>query len=331
MPPVADPPEMRPPPLPASPATDDQIDPTDPRYQMIKNSLGIKTTLEPAGPTPAVLADAKANRDGPTVAKDDVPRLQVGPTPPRFDAPPARPPVRLVNNRSVAIEFEVTRFGLSKVKTVELWVTRSNGGAWHKMDEMAGSQSPFRARLGSDGEYGFKLVFESESGMRSPAPRMGQIPDLVLELDTTPPQLAIFAPRPVPDQPGKVILSWSMTDTNPDRSSAATRLEYSADGQTWQPIELPGGRPSWDTYEWTLPPGVPPKVLLRLTARDKAGNVATAASSDKVSIDLVAPEGKITGVRPPVAEPDKGPMPRVVEAKPGSWGTPPFSGIRFEY
>jgi len=152
-----------------------------------------------------------------------------------------------------------------------------------------------------------------------------------VELDTTPPQLAIYPPRLVTDQPGKVNLSWSMADTNPDRGPTATRLEYSADGQTWQPIALPAGRPNWDSIEWTLPPGVPPRVLLRLTARDKAGNVATATTNEKVSIDLVAPEGRITGVRPPAAEPDKGPMPRVVEAIPDFWGTPPFGGIRHSY
>src|SRR5262249_46245775 len=137
-------------------------------------------------------------------------------------------------------------------------------------------------------------------------------PDLAMGYDTPPPHLDIFPPRPVPDQPGKVVLSWSMTDRNPDRGSAATRLEYSTDGETWRPIELPNGRLNWGSIDWTLPLGVPPKVLFRLTVRDKAGNVATAVTDHKVSIDLVAPEGKITGVRRQQAEPDRGPMPRVV-------------------
>jgi len=329
MPPSADPPELRPPPLPATPTSDDQVDPSDPAFQMIKNSLGIKTTLDPAGPTPAVLADAKAAPIGPTIQKDESPPM-VGAAP-RFDAPPARPSVKLVNNRSLALDFEVTKSGLSKVKTVELWVTRNGGATWHKMDEMAGCQSPFSARLGSDGAYGFTMVFVSESGMRSPEPRAGQPPELSMELDTTPPHLDIFPPRPVPDQPGKVVMSWSMTDANPDRSPTATRLEYSADGQTWESIALPAGRPNWGTYEWTLPPGVPPKVLFRLTARDKAGNVTTAVTNEKVSIDLVAPEGKITGVRSQEADPDRGPMPRVVEAIPDFWGMPSLGGLRFEY
>src|SRR5262245_43047600 len=234
MPPVAVAQELRPPPPPATPSSDDHVDPSDPAFQMIKNCPGIKTPLDPAGPTPAVLADAKAAPVGPSLQKDEPPPM-VGAAP-RLDVPPARTPVKLVNNRSLALDFEVTRSGLSKVKTVELWVTRNGGGTWHKMDEMAGCQSPFSARLGSDGAYGFKMVFESESGMRSPEPRPGQIPELDIELDTTPPHLDIFPPRPVPDQPGKVVLSWSMTDRNPDRGSAATRLEYSTDGETWRPI-----------------------------------------------------------------------------------------------
>jgi hypothetical protein len=65
---------------------------------------------------------------------------------------------------------------------------------------------------------------------------------------------------------------------------------------------------------WKLPSGVPPKVLLRVTVRDKAGNVGTAVTSEKMSVDLVAPEGRLTGVRPQGQGPEPGPMPRDVEA-----------------
>ena len=96
---------------------------------------------------------------GPTPKLEMAPTITVGPV------PPAAKPVPLLNSRAVELDFEVTRAGLSKIKAVELWTTRDGGATWKQTDRMEGARPPFRTRLGSEGEYGFRLVFESESGM----------------------------------------------------------------------------------------------------------------------------------------------------------------------
>jgi hypothetical protein len=318
-----------------APKPSEPVDPNDPALRMIKDALNIKTTiLDKAAPPPVILADAK--RDADPVPAPPIP--MAGP-PPRLDSPeprfadrppmipntPAARPVPLLNNRAVELDFEVTRAGLSKVRAVELWTTRDGGTTWKQTDRMEGSRPPFRTRLGSEGEYGFRLVFESESGMRTPEPKPGQSPELVLELDTTPPRVAIGVPRPVVGEPGKVILTWSAADAHLDRDPSATSPEYSTDGQTWQPIErqATGLGPYGGSCEWTLPPGAPSRVLLRVTVRDKAGNVGSAVTSDKVSVDLVPPEGKVTGVRVQGQGPEPGPMPHEVRAAAPTVGVAP--------
>jgi hypothetical protein len=212
-----------------------------------------------------------------------------------------------------------------------LWTTRDWGKTWAKTDRMAGAQSPFRTKLGSEGEYGFRLVFESESGMRTPEPKPNDDPDLKLELDLTPPFVTLQAPVRVPadplgqlgiGDPNSVRLRWHAVERNFDFDYV--KLEYSADGQSWHPINLQGAskRSGIGTFDWTPPAEVPPRVLFRVTVRDKAGNYASATSSKPMVIDLVPPEGRLTGVRTPGPEPEVGPMPRDLSGRASTLSSP---------
>jgi len=299
--------DVRPAPPPADPKLPDVPDPSEPGFQLIKRELGLKTTvLDKSEPLPEVLRDAKPNdlRIGPPAV----------PTPPgAVKAPPA---VKLVNNRSIELDFEVTKVGRSNIRSTELWATRDGGVTWRKVDQKFGCESPFCTRLASEGTYGFKLVFESESGKRTREPLSGQPPDSSLELDTSPPVITLFLPEELPDPAGRVRLNWSMTD--PHLDPARVRLDYSSDGKVWNSIEKVDACKNQNgsySHFWTMPREVPPRVLLRVTVRDKAGNVGSAQTNDKVAVDLVQPEGKITRLRIAGAESEPGPMPRLVDAR----------------
>jgi len=262
--------------------------------------------------------DAKSNsgQPTPTIGGPAVPPPAIIPDlPPLSAGVQAGPqPIKLVNNRSIELDFDITKTGRSKIRSVELWATRNRGATWQKMDQLMGCESPFATRLTSEGTYGFKLVFQSESGRQTKDPAPGEEPDVSLELDTTPPVISLFEPVAVPGQPGKVRLRWQATDAHLD--STSVRVEYSTDGTDWNPIVAAksGLEAGAHSYDWTIPRTVPPRVLLRVTARDLAGNVGSAQTNDKVAIDLVAPEGKIKRVRVAVAEPENGPLPRVVDS-----------------
>ena len=176
----------------------------DPGFQLVKRSMGIDTTvLNPKESLPPVLVDAKRNE-----LAADVPDIRVGPAPmnvPRLEAPPIIVPnvaLQLINKRDISFDFEVTRIGLSKIAAVELWTTRDSGKTWCCTDKRSGCTSPFKTRLGSEGEYGFRLVFESESGMRTEEPAAGAKPDLRVKLDTTPPKVEFVRVTQAPNRPG---------------------------------------------------------------------------------------------------------------------------------
>lgn len=305
------------------------VDFSDPAVQMIKKELGIRTTvLDRSVPLPAVLADAQRGAEPPIAPIGDVPPpmpmvgspmprlgpptgtdLDLSPPTLRLDVPAVPQPVRLVNRREIELDFEITKACLSRITATQLWATRDAGATWQMIDRMGGGQSPFRTRLANEGMYGFRLVFEAESGVRTPIPNHRDAPDLVMELDATPPQISIYPPTAA--KGGNVRLHWSVVDKHPDPSSV--RLEYSADGQSWHPINRLATLLDSNWHEWTLPPGLPSMVFFRVTARDKAGNSGTAITSGKMSVDLVAPAGKVTGLRVQGAELEKGPMPRSLE------------------
>lgn len=248
----------------------------------------------------------------PSIIPDVVPPRV--PPPPRVRVPPLGSATRPINDRAVALDFGLTRIGSSPVKAVELWTTRDGGATWAMTDRINGCVSPFRTRLGSDGEYGFRLVLESESGLRTSEPKRGDAPDVRLVLDTTPPRVADVSLEPTDAGANQVRVRWTMADADLDRDRV--RIEYSTDGQAWRPAILQpqtfDDSPDRFSRIWSVPPGLPHRVMVRVMVHDRAGNTSTAELPKAVSIDLRAPEGRIIGLRRP--GPEIGPMPRVVES-----------------
>ena len=211
-------------------------------------SVGTRSPGRAARPGADGRADAATRPPASAAGPDDRGRVirppaPNDPPPPPPNIPPtaATTPVPLVNTRAVALDFEVTRSGPSKVTAVELWTTRDGGATWAKTDRMTGCQSPFRTRLGSDGEYGFRLVMESGSGMRTPEPaRARETGHAACVLDTKPPTVVLFMPQPIPGHAGKVQLRWQRTDPHLDPNYI--RLEYSVDGLAWHAIPVGGAR-----------------------------------------------------------------------------------------
>lgn len=337
------PPVILPPSNPRSDPKTETPDPNDPAFQMIKRELGIQTTVvDKSLPVPDVLVQAK-KEDVPIappipdvlpvpMAGSPTPRLEPPPVPnvpgvPRADPPPTFQSTKiLVNTRDIAIDFEVTKMGLSKVKAVELWTTRDGGTNWAKTDEMQGCASPFKTRLGSEGEYGFKLEFVSESGRRSESQRIQS----KVELDTMVPSANFDQIYRSPSMTDHTRIQWKMSDTNLDLGHV--KLEYSIDATTWHlihdgPIDQnshwrrpaqPGGQLAFEQgyfRDWLPPQNLPYEVHFRLRVQDRAGNSTVIQTPTKVSIDQIAPEGKITGIRATPSNAEIGPMPRVVDSR----------------
>lgn len=229
--------------------------------------------------------------------------LTPGPGPTEKEA--TAPAVQPVNNPQVTLEYQVDEFGPSGVGGVDLYMTQDNGRTWNPIAAKEGTPPPaappgqpsrrtLTVTLGADGSYGFAMVVRSGAGLSMPPPANGDPPQMRVELDTQLPKALLYGPEPSPGQRDSLVIRWKATDKNlGDRPVSLEWAEHPR-GE-WKPI---GERqlPNTGSYTWRVEKSTPPKVYLRLTVRDTAGNVAVAETSKPLTVDLVMPKAHLVGV-----------------------------------
>jgi hypothetical protein len=223
----------------------------------------------------------------------------------------ALPPLRIVNKRQVQLDFDVARFGPSGLGSVDVYVTLDEGATWEKSpvdpgailpavtDNRAGSvpvHGSVTVHLNKEAAaYGFYIVVKSRAGLGKPAPQKGEPPQVRLEVDTTLPEAELYSPQPDPSKRDALVLTWRAADRNLAPNPITLEWAERREGK-WQVIgepEMPnagGTGGATGRYVWQVPEKVPPKVYLRLTVRDTAGNVAVAQTSEPILVDLSVPE-----------------------------------------
>ena len=135
--------------------------------------------------------------------------------------------------------------------------------------------------------YGFHLVVKSGAGLAKSGPMPGDTPQVRIECDTTQPLAELYQPQPDGERANSLLLTWKAEDRNLAENPIS--LEWSGDGSKWHSIG-DAKLPNTGRFSWHLPANIPAKVHLKLTVRDKAGNVAVAQTSEPVLIDLKRPE-----------------------------------------
>jgi hypothetical protein len=158
-----------------------------------------------------------------------------------------------------------------------------------------GGRQQATVELPGEGIYGFILVVKSKAGLGKPPPRPGDVPEIRVEVDTTPPLAQLFAPSPDPLQPGALILKWNATDANNNLTNHPITLEWAEkrDGP-WTIIMA--DMPNTGKYSWPLPDHLPVQVYMRLRVKDLAGNESIAVTQDPQLVDLSEPEGRLLDV-----------------------------------
>jgi hypothetical protein len=205
----------------------------------------------------------------------------------------ALPALQMVNTRQLSIDYEVTKEGPSGIGKVELWMTHDDGKYWERFAENPNLKPPMNVELPGEGIYGFRLVLQSKAGRNKPPPQSGDLPEMRVELDSTPPSAQLFRPEPDPNQADGLILSWSASDRN--LAQRPITLQWAEQpGKEWHTIV--SDWPNDGRYIWKLTKDIPYLVYLRLTVHDSAGNSATAETPEPVCIDLVKPDGRILGI-----------------------------------
>lgn len=214
------------------------------------------------------------------------------------------PPVKILNKKQVKLDFNVVKYGPSGLGSVDVYVTTDEGASWAKAEGKpevtlpvsteTRNPSPVRGsvtvQLPREGiVYGFYLVVKSRAGLSKPAPSPGTRPHVRIEVDTTMPVADLL--RPQADTTGRadtLVLMWKASDKNLALNPIS--LEWAANPEG--PWAFIGDQqlPNTGRYAWTITDTVPPKVFLKLTVRDTAGNVAVAQTREPVLIDLIEPD-----------------------------------------
>lgn len=218
-------------------------------------------------------------------------------------------PVQVVNRRQVRLEYEVVKTGSSGIGTVEVYVTLDDGLNWSLAATEPVMIPPTEAagvgpqRLGvmlpltQEGVvHGFTLVVKSKAGLGRPAPQRGEAPQIRVELDSTHPDASLLNVLADPNRREALVINYKATDRN--LANMPVQLEWSErrDGP-WNPVSE-GEIANSGKFLWLVPTQVPPSVFMRLTVKDKAGNVAIAQTPEPILVDLHVPEFNVLGIQP---------------------------------
>ena len=211
-----------------------------------------------------------------------------------FSLVPSGERARMVNSRTFELEYEVEAVGASGIAKVELWGTRNGGQDWSLMAVDEDNRSPLDVTIDQEGIYGFAIVVESGSGVGSPPPRPGDLPEVWVGVDLTPP-LATITGTELSDEGAELTIRWRADDDLLE--SRPVSLSYSEQPNgPWKPIA--SGLENSGSYRWRLDNRLPDQIFVRLEVVDEAQNMTTNVTPRPISLDRQRPTARFRAVRP---------------------------------
>lgn len=226
---------------------------------------------------------------------------------------------QFINYLAFEMGYEVESRGPSGISRVDVWVTRDDGRTWLKWSQHDGKVTSLRVNLNvpanpqPEGTYGFRVVPVSGAGLSEREPAAGDSPDMRVVVDVTPPALDLFPPVGDPANPDTLVIQWKATDKNFGDDPITIEWSDKPTGP-WQAVAVGGDvahagaglaqaqarrLPNSGQFAWRVPAGLPPRVYLRVSARDAAGNLKEVVTRDPILVDLVKPRAKISGIVAP--------------------------------
>jgi hypothetical protein len=201
---------------------------------------------------------------------------------------------KLVNSRTFVLEYELEDVGPWGVAKVELWGTRDGGRTWRNYATDDDHASPMHVTVGEAGLYGFRIVVSAGGGVGGFPPQPGERPELWVGVDLHRPEIELTGAEPGSGElAGHLLLRWWADDDNLERRPIGLFYSSRPVGP-WTAIAT--NLANTGEYPWRLERHLPPRVHLRLEARDTAGNLAAYQTYEPVSIELPPPSGRIQSV-----------------------------------
>jgi len=206
---------------------------------------------------------------------------------------PGQPVAQLVASSVFNVNYAVDDVGPSGVSAVEMFITEDNGQHWFRLPNDADLKSPMQVDVQGEGTFGFAIRVRNGVGFIDPPPQPGDQPEIVVEVDKTAPTVAMEMPRVQVNGSASVHLAWSVQDTR----ATQVRLEWAGSPSgPWVPVF------DWQAdrgqHDWPINPTWPHSLHFRLLAKDAAGNIGSAQTSQPVLVDLKRPKARMLGVQP---------------------------------
>jgi len=217
-------------------------------------------------------------------------------------------PANVQYSRSARFDLAYTLDGgPSGVARTDLYVTRDDGRSWVRWSAHDGRETPLKIVLDQrfnkevEGDYGFALVPVSGAGLSDGAPTAGATPELKVRVDLTAPIIKVYQPTADPANKNALVLNWEAADRNFGKECIA--IEYAEDPRgTWKSVSGDAAKlENTGTYSWQPPLTLAtPKVYLRFTAWDLAGNKSEVVTPNPILVDLQKPKARIQGIAPSI-------------------------------
>ena len=192
-------------------------------------------------------------------------------------AAPGSEPLRVterpvsVAQRQIMIAFQ-TGPESPRVSGVDLWYTKDEGRTWKQYPDRVPATSPISFSAPDDGLYGFYIILHNSAGASSVPPAPGTKPQQSIRVDQTAPivQVLEFRPDEHFEINREIHIRWCIKDEDlPDRPvELHFRAEQSKAYQLIADQQAPNS-----SYRWTVPEGAGGRIEVKITAKDRAGNL----------------------------------------------------------
>jgi hypothetical protein len=200
--------------------------------------------------------------------------------------------VIFVKHKRFRLTYKIDGAGPSSVKEVQIWMTRDRS-QWSRFGS-APPTGPHEITVTATGRYGFTLRPISGVGRGPAAPRGGDLPQIWVEVDETPPEVKLN-PVHVGEgaDSGKVVVKWTATDKFLKDQPITIFYSKSATGP-WEMLQE--NVENTGTANVTPPEGVF-EFFVKVEAVDKAGNKGSAQMRESIKVDLNVPTVPEIGVQ----------------------------------
>ncbi|WP_404306667.1 hypothetical protein [Neorhodopirellula lusitana] len=203
--------------------------------------------------------------------------------------------VRHSESRQFSLDFEIEAIGGRGVESIELYGTTDGGATWKHWGDDPDKASPFDIETNGEGIFGFNIVVIAANGLASPRPLPGDVPDIVVVVDETKPEVSLSGARyGEGDRAGSLVIQYRCEDQYLMARPISLAFGDSPDGP-WTTIAA--GLRNLGDYVWPADPQLPRQIYLRIDATDQAGNVGGYVLEEPIDTRGLAPRARIRAFR----------------------------------